>query len=132
MPSTKVLVIDDSIGMRIHLRQILESAGMVVLEAADGPEGIEMLKVNHDVDLIICDVHMPHMDGLEMLKVAHEQGLLKTIPIFMLTTELAAQHVDAAKKARVTAWIIKPPNPKSLVATISKVLALESGMSGAR
>ena len=129
MASTKILIIDDSEGMRIHLRQILESAGISVVEAADGPQGIEMLKVHRDVDLVICDVHMPQMDGLEMLHKAQEQGLLSGVPIFMLTTELAAQRVDEAKRAKVTAWIIKPPNAKALVATISKVLDLENEMN---
>jgi CheY-like chemotaxis protein len=72
-PSSKtcrtVLVIDDEEDVREILQMMLESTGLVVLSAADGPEGIETFRRqrNH-IAAILLDMTMPQMDGTEVLR----------------------------------------------------------------
>jgi len=64
----KVMIVDDSRTVRQQVVAALGPAGFVVLEAQDGIEALERMKVTPDLSLIICDVNMPRMNGLEMLE----------------------------------------------------------------
>ena len=64
--NAKILVIDDSSLARRTLRQILESEGNTVEEAANGAEGLEKYFL-HKPDLVFLDMVMEHMTGMEVL-----------------------------------------------------------------
>jgi len=61
----KILIIDDEKSIRKTLREILEYEKYQVDEAADGSEGIELIK-KEKYDIILCDIKMPKMDGIEV------------------------------------------------------------------
>jgi DNA-binding NarL/FixJ family response regulator len=67
-PRVRVLIVDDTPGVRLLLRIALESDGrfLVVDEAADGAEAIEAARV-HKPDVVLLDMGMPVMDGLQAL-----------------------------------------------------------------
>ena len=62
-----ILVIEDELGVRENLVEILELSQQKVLAAEDGLAGLE-LAIAEEPDLIICDVMMPKMDGFEVLE----------------------------------------------------------------
>ncbi|MFW5710459.1 MAG: sigma-54-dependent transcriptional regulator [bacterium] len=62
-----ILIIDDEPGIRTVLTDILEDEDYQVLSAADGLEGMDIIK-NDSVDLVILDVWLPHMGGIDVLK----------------------------------------------------------------
>ncbi len=108
----KILVIDDSGVQRQQLRTILEGTGFTVLEAEDGVQGIEMIRLNQDVVMIFCDVNMPNKDGLQLVEELRseiiDQKKLKYIPVVMLTTEADRFSISRGKAAGVAGWLIKP------------------------
>ena len=59
---TTVLVIDDEAPIRLLCRVNLEAEGMDVLEAADGPSGLETARAEQP-DVVLLDVMMPGLDG---------------------------------------------------------------------
>ncbi|HVH52093.1 MAG TPA: response regulator, partial [Gaiellaceae bacterium] len=59
---TRVLVIDDEAPIRLLCRVNLEAEGMDVLEASDGPSGLEMAR-DEVPDVVLLDVMMPGLDG---------------------------------------------------------------------
>ncbi len=61
-----VLVVDDEATVRRALRKLLERAGMMVLEAASGPEAINIVADGESVDAVVCDVLMPELNGLAL------------------------------------------------------------------
>lgn len=117
----KVLVVDDSEALRTQLRKDLEAAGYAVLEASDGQQGINVVKSNPGIGMIICDVNMPVMDGLTMCEQLFLTEEYRKIPKFMLTTEAVPAMRQRAKEAGVKAWIIKPYVLDKLLVAIDRV-----------
>ena len=120
--SKKVLIVDDSRTIRQQVNFTLSKGGFSVVEAEDGKDGIEKLKANTDVSMIISNVNMPNMNGLEMVEaIASDAGLPKP-PIVMLTTEGSGELVERAKKAGAKGWLVKPFKPDQLVAVVQKLV----------
>ena len=120
----KILIVDDSETLRTQLKKTLEDAGHSVVEGCDGVKGLEALRSNDDIKLILCDVNMPEMDGLTMCQKVHEDDALNKIPIFMLTTESNPDMKTKGKAAGVKAWVTKPFVPEKLLTAINKILSM--------
>ena len=69
--TTRVLVIDDEAPIRLLCRVNLEAEGMSVLEAADGPSGLEQAR-EHAPDVVLLDVMMPGLDGWQVIERIRE------------------------------------------------------------
>lgn len=77
----KILVIDDDDSMRSVLRMGLETAGHLVLEAANGTEGLRQIEAG-GVEVVVTDLLMPEMDGIEVIfNVRKKYPSLKVIAI---------------------------------------------------
>ncbi len=118
----KIIIIDDSRTIRQQVSAALAPSGFEILEAEDGIDALYKITRNPDLALVICDVNMPRMGGLELLEKVAGTGERKSIPIIMLTTEGRADLIEKAKKAGAKGWIVKPFNPKLLLAAVTKVV----------
>lgn len=110
MSETRALIVDDSSVMRKIIERSLRQAGLdplVVHEAANGAEGLEVLK-DKQVDIILSDINMPSMDGLEFLRQLQAANLAPGIPVVMITTESSEEHVKQAILAGARGYIRKP------------------------
>lgn len=114
-----ILVIDDEKAIRNTLKDILSFEGFEVEEAADGLEGLEMIKAK-DYDCILCDVKMPKMDGLEVLDKVKE--IKPDIPFVVISGHGNIETaVDAVKKGAFD-FISKPPDLNRLLITIRNAM----------
>ena len=110
MSEVRTLIVDDSSVMRKIVERSLRQASldpMVVFEAANGNDGLEVLKVQQ-VDLILSDINMPSMDGLEFLRQIRAQNLAPGVPVVMITTESSEEHVRQAILSGARGYIRKP------------------------
>lgn len=73
MKKGKIIVIDDENQLRKALSRILELEGYDVLQAENARKGLELLKQNSDILLVICDVKLPDINGLELLSSIKSQ-----------------------------------------------------------
>ncbi|GAB4227857.1 MAG: hypothetical protein Kow0049_08400 [Stanieria sp.] len=103
-----ILVIDDSSALRKTMALSLEKKGYRVLQARDGQEGLEQLKQNPQVNLVICDVEMPNMNGFEFLTARRQEVKLAKIPVVMLTSRSSEKHRNLAEKLGAIAYFTKP------------------------
>jgi PAS domain S-box-containing protein len=116
-----VLVIDDEGTIRGLIREVLEEAGYAVLEAPDGPGGLEILQSRARIDLLITDVGLPGgINGRQVADAArvHRQGL-KTLFITGFAENAAVSSDQLEPGMEV---IIKPFAMSALAQKVREML----------
>ena len=110
---TRVLVIDDEAPIRLLCRVNLEAEKMDVIEAADGPSGVEKAR-DEGPDVILLDVMMPGLDGWRVAEPQRDDERTAGIPIIFLTAR--AEFRDRARGLDIGGvdYITKPFNPLEL------------------
>ena len=118
---TKVLVIDDEAPIRLLCRVNLEAEGMNVIEAADGPSGVEKAR-DEGPDVILLDVMMPGLDGWRVAEQLLEDNRTTGIPIIFLTAR--AEFRDRARGLDIGGgdYVTKPFNPLDLAPLVRELL----------
>ena len=124
---TRVLIIDDEAPIRLLCRVNLEAEGMEVIEAPDGPSGLEAAR-EHEADVVLLDVMMPGLDGWAVAEELLADERTKRVPIVFLTAR--ADLRDRARGIDVGGvdYITKPFNPIDLASVVRGVVgAVERG-----
>jgi DNA-binding response OmpR family regulator len=118
---TSVLVIDDEAPIRLLCRVNLEAEGMTVLEAADGPTGLEQARENTP-DVVLLDVMMPGLDGWRVAEQLLQDDRTSEIPIIFLTAR--AEFRDRARGLDIGGvdYVTKPFNPLELAPLVRDLL----------
>jgi two-component system chemotaxis response regulator CheY len=119
----KVLIVDDSEIIRQQLRRALTEAGLAVVEASDGVDGLERMAEHSDISLLVLDINMPRMNGLDMLDALKKDAKLSNLPVLILTTEAQQSMVARAKQAGAKAWLIKPVKMDQFVGIVQRFAA---------
>jgi DNA-binding response OmpR family regulator len=118
---TTVLVVDDEAPIRLLCRVNLEAEGMRVLEAPDGPGGLELARTQHP-DVVLLDVMMPGANGWAVAEELLADERTRSIPIVFLTARAGGLDVGGLE------YITKPFNPIELASLIRRVVgAVERG-----
>lgn len=104
-----VLVCDDDSVQRLLIRECLESAGMVVVEAESGREAIELV-TNHRPDFIFMDIEMPGLNGIEVCRILRDRPESEDTPILIVTGADDRETIDLGFEAGATQYITKPLN----------------------
>jgi two-component system chemotaxis response regulator CheY len=121
----RALVIDDSRTTRIIIGKILREIGVDFIEAADGVEALEQLKRHPDVDLLLLDWNMPHMNGFDFLRAVRGQRAYDGVRILMVTSEAQGEQVARALGAGANEYLMKPFNKEVLVAKLNMMDVLQ-------
>lgn len=118
----QILVVDDSATVRNEVSSFLQQQGLSVATAVDGKDGLDKLKRDPAVKLVISDVNMPNMDGLTMVEKIRSELNNTSVNIIMLTTESDPRMKDRGKAAGVKGWIVKPFKGDAVVGSIKKLI----------
>ena len=118
---TRVLVVDDEPPIRLLCRVNLEAEGMQVLEASDGPQGVEVARAERP-DVILLDVMMPGLDGWRVAEELLDDDRTRSIPIVFLTAR--AELRDRARGLDLGGidYVTKPFNPIELAPLVRGLL----------
>lgn len=104
--TTKILVVEDERLVREAIKRKLLGAGMTVLEAVDGQEGLDTA-LREKPDLILLDILLPVMDGISVLEKLREDEWGKNVPIIILSNLYEAATVEESKKRGVYDYLVK-------------------------
>ena len=124
MSTPKILLVDDSGMARRGVRQILESAGYVVVEAEDGLVALERYFLEKP-DLVLLDLVMKGMSGLDVLKKLTEMdGQARVI---VVSADVQDSSRRLAESGGAAGFLNKPVDRDALLIAIAKTL--ETGLS---
>ncbi|HET7901305.1 MAG TPA: response regulator [Candidatus Nanopelagicales bacterium] len=102
----RVLVVEDSVGVRELQRTILEGAGYEVLTAVDGLDGAAHLQ-QAPVDLVLSDVEMPGMDGFTLTRTIRRTRGWENVPVVIMTSRGDDADKRAGLDAGADAYLLK-------------------------
>ena len=111
----KVLIVDDDVRNIYALANVLEDAGMSVVFAENGREGIEVLQATPGVGIVLMDVMMPEMDGYETMRHIRAIEQYKSLPILALTAKAMKGDREKCLAAGASDYVTKPVDPDQLL-----------------
>src|SRR5512142_1273509 len=115
----RIAVVEDTEVVRTYIVRHLERAGFRVLQAADGLEGLAIVRSGKP-DLVLCDLRMPNLDGLEVLKVLQQE--VPELPVIVMSGEGLLHDAIGALKLGAWDYICKPIESAVLDHAIGRAL----------
>jgi two-component system cell cycle response regulator DivK len=107
MSKARILYIEDDPGNRMLVRRILEAEGFSIMEATDGPAGLEIAAQMHP-DLILLDINLPEIDGYDLAKRFRDTPGLQRVPILAITANVMKGDRERTLEAGCDGYIQKP------------------------
>lgn len=120
---SKILIVDDEIGIREVVKEYAQINGFETEEAEDGLEAISKVE-KEDFDCIILDVMMPRLDGFSACKQIKK---MKNIPVIMLSARQEEYDKLFGFELGVDDYVVKPFSPKELMARVKVVVDRAQG-----
>jgi len=120
MESRNILVVDDEIGIRELLSEILFDEGYQVY-LAENAEQARAYRNEHEPNLVLLDIWMPDTDGITLLKEWVEQDLL-TMPVVMMSGHGTIETAVEATRIGAVDFLEKPIALQKLLSTIAKAI----------
>ncbi len=125
-----VLAIDDSSTDRAIIRKCLKPLGITLLEAANGLEGLEMLKNGDKTpDAILVDIEMPKMDGYTFASEVRKYNKFKNMPLIAVTSRVTKTDRMRGVESGMTEYITKPYSGEYLTTVVKRSIKLEGDQS---
>lgn len=116
----KILVVEDDPSSKIYLNAILNKAGAIVVNAADGLEALKEVENNKDIDLVLMDIQLPLIDGYSAARKIRGLGI--KIKIIAQTAYGLASDIEEIESGGFDDYLIKPIYSDQLLSMIKKVL----------
>ena len=116
----RILVVDDEIGIRELLSEILYDEGHTV-DLAENAAQARAARLNYRPDLVLLDIWMPDTDGVSLLKEWAAQGLLD-MPVIMMSGHATVDTAVEATRIGAADFLEKPITLQKLLKTISTAL----------
>lgn len=118
----RILVVDDSLSVRMVLQSLLESMGLEVVLAEDGLQCLDILQ--HDTpDAILLDILMPGMNGFEVLRRIKNQPKLEYIPVIMQTAMDDTESIKRGIDEGAFYYLTKPVQVELLRSIVGAALS---------
>ena len=115
-----ILVVEDNGALRRLMLRILAGCGYAVLEAANGPQGLDLFQQQGAVDLAIVDMVMPGMSGLDVAaEIERQQPGTKILYVTAHTSSVAIDSISRRTPDRV---LLKPFDAAELIDRVAQLL----------
>jgi two-component system nitrogen regulation response regulator NtrX len=121
----QILVVDDEVGIRELLSEILADEGHTV-QLAENAASARALRGTERPDLVLLDIWMPDTDGITLLKEWAANGQL-TMPVVMMSGHGTIETAVEATRIGAIDFLEKPIALQKLLATVKRALRSEGG-----
>jgi CheY-like chemotaxis protein len=129
MSVANIAVVNDDQDLLEICQMVLESAGHHVETMTSGRRALERLR-GQPVDLVLLDVVMPDLDGAAVLALIRADPLTHGIPVVLMSALVGASEI--AHEERADAFLPKPFDADTLLATVARVLQNTRARTGAQ
>ena len=113
----KILIVDDDININELIDMYLKSVGYCTKKCFNGNDACNIIDT-YEIDLVILDVMLPGKDGIEVLKYIRKNS---DIPVIMLTAKGEVFDKVLALELGADDYMVKPFDPKELLARVKAV-----------
>ena len=117
----KILAIDDEKSIRFIIENTFNKE-FEITTMSNGKVALYWMQSGNLPDLIICDIEMPVMDGFEFVRKVRSSGFFDDIPLIMLSGKEESKDKIKCFEIGADDYIIKPFNPKEIIARIKRRL----------
>lgn len=118
----RILLIEDNEQNRYLATFLLASRGHEVVEAPDGPAGIDRAR-RESFDLILLDIQLPGMDGYAVAAALRAEPGTARVPIVAVTSYAMPGDREKALASGCNGYIEKPINPDTFVSDVERFIA---------
>ena len=118
----RVLLIDDDQSNLDFMRQVMRIDGHELAWAADGEQGLALVRQFHP-QLIICDVVMPHLGGYAVLETVRADPQFAGVPVLLFSAAMSEDARTIGLRRGATEVLAKPFDLEQLRAAIGRCLA---------
>ncbi len=129
-----ILCVDNHVPIRLAVRQLVSAWGMIVLEAATGPEALHVLRseaqAGRPIALALIDLQLPGMTGYELAQAISADSALARPKLIAVTAVGRRGDAQAAQAAGFAAYLQKPLRQAALRECLQTVLGQRAGEGG--
>lgn len=116
----KVLIIDDDNRNIFALTAVLKAKGYRCISAIGGEEGIELLKQDKEVAVVLMDMMMPGMDGYQAIAEINRLPELQNIPVIAVTAQAMVGDRERCLEAGAAGYVSKPIDVDELTGLLKR------------
>jgi CheY-like chemotaxis protein len=109
----KILIVEDDLSSRLYLNKILEKAGVIIMNAGNGQEAVDIALSNPDIEIILMDIQLPVLDGYSALTKIRE--VRKDLIIIAQTAYGLLGDKEKILNSGFTDYVIKPILSQNLI-----------------
>jgi|NGEPerStandDraft_6_1074524.scaffolds.fasta_scaffold46406_2 putative two-component system response regulator len=122
----RVLVVDDYADNVLLLQRLLARHGMLHIDAVTDPRAVMDHLPEFDPDLVLLDLHMPHVDGHTLLRHVRAWAGEAYLPVVVLTADTTPETLLRALDDGATDFLTKPFNATEIVIRVRNLLQTRS------
>jgi putative two-component system response regulator len=119
---SRILIIDDDPQNVLLLERMLEWAGFDRVYSASDPTKVSQRYDEVDPDLVLLDLHMPHVDGFQVLEILKGKSPDVIVPVLVFTADVTREAKEKALKAGAHDFLTKPGDPAEIVLRVNNFL----------
>jgi len=129
-----VLLVDDNVTFLKVLDRFFDRKKIHTILAENGEEALRVLHSEEKTrpDVIVCDIHMPHMNGAQFLDLLRKESQFDDISVVMLTSDADVEMEVRFLTKGVDAFVTKDEDPRVLAAHVERLIANSSPRHGKR
>ncbi|HLO34622.1 MAG TPA: response regulator, partial [Candidatus Deferrimicrobium sp.] len=119
----RILIVDDDVRNVFALTSALEQHGIDVVYAENGEAGLETLRREPEIDLVLMDVMMPGMDGYTAMREIRKMPSFRDLPVIALTAKAMPGDRDNSLTAGASDYVTKPVDVDQLLSVFRSWLS---------
>lgn len=116
-----VLIVDDDPDLANSVKRVLERRGLRTLIAGSVELGLDLLRTEEKIDLVLLDLDLPDVNGLALLRNMRDQSH-DEVPVVIMSGTGTIEDVIEALRSRASDYLRKPFFPEQLTAAVDRVL----------